>query len=767
MDYREFLKTKKIKSDYYGFDPELPINAYLKEWQETVLRWAIKRGRAALFLDTGLGKTIIQLEWARHVFEKTKKPVLILAPLAVSHQTKREADKFSIECDVNVCSIQDDVIDGINITNYEKIHKFDASKFSGVVIDESSILKSYTAKTKQLFIDLFQEFRYRLACTATPAPNDHLELGNHAEFLGVMQSNEMIARWFINDTQHFGNYRLKGHAIKDFWEWVSSWAACITKPSDLGFSDEGYDLPALNIGKTVIEADIFNNTDGKILRLPEMSTTSMHRELRKTAPFRAKEVAKIVNSSDETWLIWCYTNYEADELMNYVDGAIEIRGSHSDEIKKKRLLDFIDGKIRILVTKPKIAGHGLNLQHCHNTAFIGLSYSYEVWYQTIRRFWRFGQKNPVNCQLVLSITEMPLFDTVMRKQGKHDEMKENMRKYVTTDYMLKGDVKLKNKEQFNHVKNDDFTIYQGDSCEVSKTIDDNSIDFSIFSPPFSSLYIYSDSLRDMGNCQDDEEFFNHFDYLIPEMLRMTRPGRLCAVHCKNLVYYKNQRGSAGLRDFRGEIIQHFTKFGWDFHSEITIWKSPETEMQRTKAHGLLHRQLCSDSSFSRQGLPDYLVIFRKWSKEASQDELVSPVNLDGAERIRFDEYVGDEPPEILQKDDPRHYSIKVWQKYASPVWFDINQMDVLNVDQARKGKDEKHICPLQLGVIRRALHLWTNPGDVVFSPFAGIGSEGVVSLKEDRKFVGVELKKEYFDQMREYLFAAKKQLSLFDEIAGK
>lgn len=290
----------------------------------------------------------------------------------------------------------------------------------------------------------------------------------------------------------------------------------------------------------------------------------------------------------------------------------------------------------------------------------------------------------------------------------------------------------------NQIHGDNFSLYNGDCVEVIKAIPNNSIHFEIFSPPFSCLYIYSDSYRDMGNCKNDEEFFQNFDFLIPELYRVMMPGRLCAVHCKQLVNYKGRDGASGLRDFRGEIIRHFEKFGWVYHSEVCIWKDPVIEMQRTKSHGLLYKQLRKDSSYSRQGLPDYLIIFRKWTDE------------------------GDPEPVTHTKEN---FPLEIWQRYASPVWFDVRQTNVLNVELAREDADEKHICPLQLDVIQRAIELWTNPGDIVLSPFAGIGSEVYQAIKMDRRGIGIELKESYFNQAVKNckdMEQQKKQGTLFD-----
>lgn len=760
--YETFLDGKRIVEEARGL-PDVPeLNPMLFDFQRDIVQWALKRGRAAIFADCGLGKTPMQLEWAYRV----PGNVLIVAPLAVAQQTIREGEKFGRE--VNYARNADESLPGITITNYERMDKFTPGMFDGIVLDESSILKSYTGKYKTFLIEFAKDIPFRLACTATPAPNDHMEIGNHSEFLGIMPSNEMLARWFINDSMHFGSYRLKGHAVKSFWEWVSSWAVCMEKPSDLGYPDKGFILPPLTKRMHVVKADMGTPSDGMLFRLPDLSATGIHKEMRLTCDSRAAKVAEVINGDDSPCVIWCNTNYEADALRKVLPGAIDVRGAMKLEKKERALIGFATDEIKQLITKPDIAGFGMNWQHCNRQVFMGLSYSYERYYQCIRRCWRYGQQRPVTAHIVMSDTEMPIYERVMQKAKGHNEMQEKMNS-ATKNICFLSDKKLNLDYDYKSKAGRGWEMQLGDSCELIGRIDDGSVDFSIFSPPFSSLYIYSDSIRDMGNCKDDDEFFEHFKYIIVELLRATRPGRLCAVHCKNLVYYKNQRGTAGLRDFRGEIIRQFIDAGWDYHSEVTIWKDPVIEMQRTKSHGLLHRQLCKDSTFSRQGLPDYLVVFRKWDK-SGEDDRVSPVHGQSSE-VRFHAeggYAGESGPTNVRSD--RDHSIQVWQRYASPVWFDIRQTHCLNKKMAKETGDEKHICPLQLDVIDRALDLWTNPGDLVYSPFAGIGSEGYCAVKAGRRFIGHELKESYWVKASQYLAQAELENtpSLFEaaELSG-
>lgn len=401
------------------------LNPMLFDWQKDVDRWLIKKGKAAAFEDCGLGKTAQQLEWAKQVCARTGENVLILAPLAVSPQTVREGVKFGAP--VSVCRSQADVRPGISITNYERLDKFDTGSFAGVVLDESSILKAYTGKTKQQIIDAFRDTPYKLACTATPAPNDHMELLNHAEFLGVMKSSEALSIWFINDSKSSGTYRLKGHAVKSFWEWVSTWAVCVSSPADIGYPGDGYKLPPLNVVEEIVHVSELDPTfqDGFIRHI-DASATGFHKEKRHTAPMRARRTADIVSGSKEQFVIWCETNYEADLLKGLIPGAVEVRGNDSSEAKEQAAIDFIDGRTRVLISKPSIFGFGLNFQNCHNTVFCGLDYSYESYYQAVRRFWRFGQESAVNVYVVIGSTEKQILDTLRRKETQQEEMKRNM-----------------------------------------------------------------------------------------------------------------------------------------------------------------------------------------------------------------------------------------------------------------------------------------------------------------------------------------------------
>lgn len=756
--YIEFLASKQSPQQPSGFETD-DLHSALLPFQRYSARWALARGKAAIFANTGLGKTLMQLVWSDRVCQHTGRSVLILAPLCVAQQTVAEAGKFGIAA--RYCRQMSEVQSRITVTNYEMLARFDASQFVGVVLDESSILKNFTGATKRALIETFKDTPYKLACTATPAPNDYLELGNHAEFLDVMPSNEMISRFFINDTMSAGSYRLKGHARESFWEWCASWALAIAKPSDLGFEDTGFDLPPLDLIHVTASTDNLPGLPGQLFRDPHLSAANLHQEMRLTAPRRADAVAEMVaREPAETWLIWCNSNYEAEALIARLPQAVEIRGSMTPDEKTKRLQGFLDGSIRVLVTKPSIAGFGLNLQHCARMAFVGLSYSYEDFYQAVRRCWRYGQKRPVTAYMISADSELCVLEMIQRKEREHRVMQAEMSQAISR---YSANLIKPMRVDLQPQSGIDWDLTQGDCVIGLREMADDSVDLSVFSPPFANLYIYSDSINDMGNTRDADEFIEQYRFVAHELYRVTRPGRLCVIHCKDLPRYKNRDGAAGLYDFPADLRRVHEDAGWTYHSRVTIWKDPVIEMQRTKNHGLLYKQLCKDSAASRQGMADYLLVMRKWGDEKAWE----PVTRGGE---RFFDYIGSSAPAARElakakgeAERQRLYSIAVWQRYASPVWFDIQQTNVLNIQQAREGNDEKHIAPLQLDVIERAIELWSNPGDLVLSPFAGIGSEGVVALKMGRRFVGFELKESYFNIALKNLLSAKsKQVGLFE-----
>lgn len=727
-NYIEFLKSKVKTRNESGFDiDESELNKNMFPFQKFIVKRGLKAGKYAIFADCGLGKTLMQLEWAYHVARKTNMPVLILAPLAVSGQTIQEGIKFGIEVE----KLKSDVFGpGIYITNYEQLENIDCGQFSGIVLDESSILKNFEGQTKKAIIDGFKNTPYKLACTATPSPNDPMELGNHAEFLDVMTRNEMLAMYFVHDGGETAKWRLKGHAYKLFYQFVGTWAIMLNKPHDIGFDMDGYHLPSLNLVERQIitpkrdNGSLFNNT--------AISATNFNQELRLTKVERLDEAAKIVNASNENFIVWIKQNEEGELLKKLIPGAVEVKGSDSPEYKEKMLLGFANNEYRVLITKTKIAQFGLNYQNCRNQIFASLDFSFEGLYQAIRRSYRFGQKNEVNIYLITTDTMANVKQSIDQKQKQFETMQNEMSEAVNAN--LSG-VRLINSEyDTESVINEKYCIKRGDCVQLIQHVKDESVGLSIFSPPFAELYTYSSHLEDMGNSKDYNEFLTQFGFLIKELHRVMMQGRNVAVHCMDLPIQKGKEGFIGLRDFSGMILKAFEEAGFIYHSRITIWKDPVVEMQRTKALGLLHKQVKKDSTMSRVGIPDYVMIFRKDGERSNP---------------------------VTNTDIP----VDLWQKYASPVWMDIDYGNTLQgYRNARNENDEKHICPLQLDTIERLIHLYSNKGDTVFTPFMGIGSEVYQAAKMDRHGIGFELKESYFDMAKknlETLLLTKSQVNLF------
>ena len=424
-DYQTFLAKKKLRAQDHGLKHIPNLAAHLFPFQKICVEFALRAGSAGNFLSTGLGKTACELEWAAHAADASNGRALILAPLSVGWQIAQEGKRWGY--DIKVIRDMSEIGWGINVCNYDRLDKLDPTAFGAVALDESSILKSFNGKTSQALIQAFSNHRFRLSATATPAPNDHMELGQQSDFLGIMPSSEMLMRWFINDTSTASQeWRLKKHAINDFWDWCASWSRMAELPSDLGGDDTGFILPPMKIIRHHAEPSPIKGSD--LFGMVDMSATSMHDLKRKTAGNRSKSVADLVNASKtEPWVIWCDTDYEADEIKAVMPYAKEIRGSQTLEVKEEILRAFADGTVRVLITKPSLTGFGLNWQHCARTAFVGRTFSYEAWYQAVRRFWRFGQLREVEVHLIVAEGEQAIARVIDRKSNDHIAMKQAMR----------------------------------------------------------------------------------------------------------------------------------------------------------------------------------------------------------------------------------------------------------------------------------------------------------------------------------------------------
>ena len=714
MTYDEFIKQKRKEHESSGFHVALDyLNLKLFDFQKAIVQKALQKGKYCIFSECGTGKTFMQIEWAYQILKKENRSVLIITPLAVGIQTIQEGLKLGI--DIEKYHNQKEV--GIYVINYEQLDNVNMSNFIGVVLDESGILKNYSGAYRNLIIEVCKNVKYKLACTATPSPNDDLELGNHAEFIDNMTSMDMRAVFFTTEKNIIRGekYRLKKHSEKDFYKWISSWATVLTKPSDLGFSDDGYNLPELKIIERKIHTELRDDNDG-LFNETAVTATTFNKELRITMDARIKETIKIIESIPvtEQIIVWVKHNEEGDLLEKLIPDSCQVKGSDKIESKENNLIGFAKNEFRVLITKTKIAQFGLNYQNCHNQIFCSFDFSFESLYQAIRRSYRFGQKLPVNIYMVTTDTMENVIEAISEKQDKFNKLRDGVVKMRNETHEVKA-VNTSRKEY----KTDKYHIIQNDCVEELDYIPDESIGYIFFSPPFGALYVFSDNPKDLSNVKNDDEFYKHFEFLIPKLLRVLQSGRLCSLHIMQSTTLMGRDGFYSIKDFRGDIIRLFQKYGFYFHAENMIRKDPKTAAIRTKNRQLMHGTTKSDSSVVRPGLADYILTFKK------PGDNKNPIK----NNIPFD----------------------LWCKIAEPVWIDVNESDTLAFREGRDEKDERHITPTQLQPIEWLYTVWTSPGDTVLSPFAGIGSEGYKAIEMDRKFIGIELKESYFEIMKNNL----------------
>jgi len=547
-DYQQFLEGKRHIAHPKGrtIEPSA-VHPLLFDWQSDITVWAAEKGRCAIFLDTGLGKTFIQLEWARLLGENT----LIIAPLSVARQTVREGRKIGI--DVRYVRSQAEVLpgNGLWITNYEMVDAFDMQAFGAVVLDESSILKSLAGKTRRKLTSLCEAIPFRLCCTATPAPNDYTEIGNHAEFLGICTIPEMLATFFINaNKEHTISYgeqkyrrkgsnkggtewRVKHHAEDKFFEWLASWAITMTLPSDLGYADDGFVLPELRL-HPVFAAVPYQGD--------QLFSTGLHgiadrAEKRQQSLDQRLELLAGVISTDEQWIVWAGLDSESAGAKQILPDAVEVKGSDSPDYKARAFEAFQDGETRILITKPKIGGFGMNFQNAHKMVFLGLNDSWESFYQAVRRQWRYGQSSAVDAHIIMSDLETEVYQNVMRKDAQAKRLRrkliDSIGQYEQKELHMKG--RMDNESHsITTVKDKGYVAMLGDACERLGDLDDDWVDLSVYSPPFADLFTYTATERDLGNCRDWPEFFSHYQYIIDGVLRVTKPGRLTCVHTSDI-----------------------------------------------------------------------------------------------------------------------------------------------------------------------------------------------------------------------------------------
>lgn len=829
--YIEFLENKIIVAENYGISTDnLEFSSTLLPHQKVITEWCLTGGRRAIFASFGLGKTIMQLELAKQIIKVTNKPFLICMPLAVVGEFKRDNKLLNTGLEVRYITETDTINEYDNIiycTNYERVRKGDImpDKFGGVSFDEASILRNLQTETTNFVLKYFKNINFRFVATATPTPNDFIEILNYADYLGVIDRGHALTRFFQRDSTKAGNLKLYDNKKEEFWKWVSTWAVFINKPSDLGFDDTGYLLPKLNLHEIEIENltdEIIKNKRGDIVLFKDTtkSLLDVSREKRDSKELRIKKALEIVNSqSEDSFVLWHHLESER-ELLEKTFKQYDTRsvfGSQPNEVKEKLLIDFSEKKYKILLTKPKIAGSGCNFQHaCNNAIFIGIDYKFNDFIQAVHRFYRFKQSKEVNIYMLFTQNEREVLKTLKEKWRKHSELQTEMinlvREYGLNSDKIKSDMKRQIFKNRRESKIGDAKVYNEDTVIIHNEMKDNSTDMILTSIPFGDHYEYSDNYNDFGHNDGNEEFFKQMDYLTPNLLRTLKPGRVAAIHVKDRIRYSYQNGTSftTIKDFSGQTVHHFEKHGFFLMGKITVVTDVVRENNQTYRLGWSEQ--CKDASKMGVGLPEYILLFRKAPTSSDNAYADNPVTKtkqeytranwqldahafwksDGNRFLSVEELKSMELGSICNYWKNHNlnsiYSFKEHLKVCEDleginklsalfmtlpihsnnelVWSDINRMNTLNTNQANR-KKEKHICPLQLDIIERLINRFTNKGELIDDPFGGLFSTAYKSIEMQRKCISTELNPSYYDDGLFYLKSIEYKINiptLFDLI---
>lgn len=829
MDYKDFLKSKVVVAENFGIDIDnIELNDKLFPHQIDVVNWCLTGGRRAIFASFGLGKTFMQLEIGRQLINKTNKPFLIVCPLGVSGEFKRDAN--TLEQGLKVTYITDtskvDKFENqIYITNYERVRMgdIDPSNFCGVSFDEASILRSLNTETTNYVLKYFKKVPYRFVATATPTPNDYIEILNYAEYLGVISRGHALTRFFQRDSQKAGNLKLYENKKDEFWQWVSTWAVFLNSPDDLGYDSTGYDLPKLNLIEHCIKFtsdEIPTDKHGRAMLFKDLSKSliEVSKEKRQSLKTRIKKVSEIINNIDGNVILWTHLEDERDHLEKMLPEAASVYGALPNDKKEKLLIEFSEGKYKYLITKPKIAGSGCNFQnYCSDMIFVGIDYKFNDFIQSIHRCYRFGQMNEVNVHVIYTENEYEVMKALKNKWSKHIELNKEMicivKEYGLNSELIKSQMERQIFANGKKLTYDNLTIYNNDTVIVhsdENEIKTDSVDMILTSIPFGDHYEYSDNYNDFGHNHGNDKFFEQMDYLTPNLLRVLKPGRIAAIHVKDRIRYSYQNGTSftTISDFSGQTVSHFLKHGFYLLGKITVTTDVVAENNQTYRLGWTEQ--CKDSTKMGVGLPEYVLLFRKAPTHMDNAYADDPVRKDKSDytkaRWQLDahSYQRSSGDRFLTTDELRKFDVKkivsAWKKYNKSeiysfiehlrvceeldemeklsstfmtlpvhsnnelVWTDINRMNTLNAKQVNS-KKEKHICPLQFDIIERLITRYSNPGDLIDDPFGGLFSTAYKALEMQRKAISVELNSEYFNDGLYYLKSLMYNMSvpkLFD-----
>ena len=823
-EYQDFLKGKIKRSKQHGFDvQDADLHPSLYPHQRDAVKWAVKGGRRLLALSFGLGKTRIQIEACRQIINREGGKALIVCPLGV-RQEFTQKDGPAMGVDIRYCRNMDEVKSAgtdFIITNYERVRDghIQPAEFTVITLDEGSVLRSYGTHTTQNFMDLCRDVKYRFIATATPSPNRYLELVNYADFLGVMDRGQALTRFFQRNSTKAGDLTLYPHKEEEFWIWLCGWAMLIYKPSDLGHSDEGYNLPELKVVYHELPADhtkAWDKADSRgnryLLQHEAMGLQASAAEKRETMLPRLEKAQEIIEiaGAGEHWLIWHHLENERRLIEQNIDGALSVYGSMDLEKREQRILDFSDGKVQILATKPEISGSGCNFQrHCHRNIFLGINYDFNDFIQAIHRTHRFQQTRPVEVHIIHTETERAVVRALQKKWRLHEELQANMRRVVQkfgiNQYAMTKHLERTIGADRQEASGKYWAAINNDCIPETAGMPDNSLDMVLTSIPFSNHYEYTPSYNDFGHTDSDDHFFEQMDYLIPELLRALKPGRVAAVHTKDRILYGKVTGDgmSVVNPFHMKTTFAFLKHGFRFLGMITVATDVVSENNQT--YRLTYGEMRKDATKMGVGSPEYVLLFRKLPSSTENAYADEPVTKDKQKyslarwqlnadaiwrssgnrllnteeltaladsenglqkvRARFTEYfrqncydfethvlVG----EALEHKNrlPKTFSLLTPPTGGEFIWDDVVRMRTLNLQQAQNVR-EKHVCPLQLDIVDRLIEQYTNEGELVYDPFGGIMTVPYCAVKLGRRGLGCELNPGYWRDGLTYLKEAE------------
>lgn len=827
LSYMEFLRSKIELAPVSGFEiGPGELSPALKPHQRDSVLWALRGGRRALFQSFGLGKSAEQLEFCRQVVRHEGGQALIVLPLGVRQEFARDAENLLdmaappyVRTMVEVRAHPDSPI---LMTNYERVRDgdIDPGFFAATCLDEASVLRSFGSKTYQTFLDKFKGVRYKLVCTATPSPNKYKELIHYAGYLEVMDTGQALTRFFQRDSTKANNLTLYPHKEDEFWLWVSSWALVITRPSDLGYDDTGYDLPPLDIRTHVVHQQYGQaaDPDGQVKFISDvaMSLQEAAREKRESIDRRVAVSREIVESDPEAhFILWHDLEAERHAIKAALPETVDIYGSMDYDERERRVIAFSDGGCRLFATKKELSGSGCNFQrNCHRAIFVGIDYEFNDFIQAIHRIYRFLQTERVIIDIIYTEAEDPIYRRLMEKWEQHNRLQDKMREIVHK-YGLGGagaaetmsrSIGVKRVE----IKGRNFIAVNNDCVEETGRIVENSVDLIVTSIPFSNHYEYTPSYNDFGHNEDTGRFFDQMDYLTPNLLRVLKPGRVAAIHVKDRVLFGSATGYGmpSMEPFHAQCIQHYMGHGFIYFGMITVLTDVVRENNQTYRLGWTEQ--CKDGSKMGVGCPEYILLFRKLPTDTSRAYADEPVTKTKEEYTRaqwqidahgFWRSSGDRlitreelerlPVDRLQSayrkysresvysykdhvslckklDDegrlPATFMVAAPGSWSADVWDDINRMRTLNTSQSQR-RQTMHVCPLQLDIVDRLIGRYSNQGDLVLDPFGGLGTVALQAMKAGRRGYTIELNSDYFRDAVGYLRGYEdtgNNMSLFD-----